>query len=157
MTSLISLVYVLSVSINSLVNGFTTPSKTFSTKTWNAVTISENVDEIPSSASSINPDMKAYAAGYGTVFDELPFKICEPKGGKDTLPSDLIGTYFKSGPAMFSAGSLLPPKKSIVQPKQPPVPDGEDKDRMVKHPFEGDGGILGKKGMCNFSLLWGII
>ena len=84
--------------------------------------------------------MKAYAAGYSTVFDELPFQICEPTAA---LPSDLVGTYYKSGPAMFSAGSLLPPKNSIVQPKQPPVPDGQDQDRMVKHPFEGDGGILG--------------
>jgi len=39
--------------------------------------------------------------------------------------------------------SILPPKKSIVQPKQPPVPDGRDKDRMVKHPFDGDGAVLG--------------
>lgn len=44
---------------------------------------------------------------------------------------------------MFSAGSLLPPKKSLTQPKQPPVPDGTDEGRMVQHPFEGDGGILG--------------
>lgn len=44
---------------------------------------------------------------------------------------------------MFSAGSIVPPKKSIVQPKQPPVKDGVDEDRMVKHPFDGDGAILG--------------
>lgn len=30
-----------------------------------------------------------------------------------------------------------------MQPKQPPAPDGTDKDRMVKHPFDGDGAILG--------------
>lgn len=85
--------------------------------------------------------MRAYSAGYSTVFEELPFKKCEPTVGN--IPEDLVGTYFRSGPAMFSAGSILPPKKSIVQPKQPPVPDGQDKDRMVKHPFDGDGAILG--------------
>lgn len=91
--------------------------------------------------TSITPDMRAYSAGYSTVFEELPFQKCEPTVGN--IPEDLVGTYFRSGPAMFSAGSILPPKKSIVQPKQPPVPDGQDKDRMVKHPFDGDGAILG--------------
>lgn len=85
--------------------------------------------------------MDAYAAGYSTVFEELPFKYCDASMGK--LPEDLVGTYYRSGPAMFSAGSIVPPKKSIVQPKQPPVPDGQDKDRMVIHPFDGDGAILG--------------
>jgi len=44
---------------------------------------------------------------------------------------------------MFSAGSIVPPKTSIVQPKQPPVPDGQDPDRTVPHYFEGDGAVLG--------------
>lgn len=43
---------------------------------------------------------------------------------------------------MFSAGSLPPPKNSLVKPKKPPVPDGEDESRMVSHPFEGDGAVL---------------
>lgn len=43
---------------------------------------------------------------------------------------------------MFSAGSLPPPKNSLVKPRQPPVPDGEDPSRMVLHPFEGDGAVL---------------
>jgi all-trans-8'-apo-beta-carotenal 15,15'-oxygenase len=100
-----------------------------------------------SSTSSANaskamaPDMEAYAAGYSTVFAELPFQSCNPSHG--TLPADLIGSYFRSGPAMFSAGAIVPPIKSIVQPKQPPVPDGQEEDRMVKHPFDGDGAILG--------------
>ena len=34
-------------------------------------------------------------------------------------------------------------KKNIVQPKQPPVPDDQDPNRMVLHPFEGDGAVLG--------------
>ncbi len=124
----------------------------------NVASVEENIGEASSSSSPMmSPDMKAYAAGYSTVFEELPFKVCQPSEDSDsdstsstgggatssTLPPDLIGTYYKSGPAMFSAGSLLPPKKSIVQPKQPPVPDGQDTERMVQHPFEGDGGILG--------------
>lgn len=87
------------------------------------------------------PDMKAYANAYKTVFQELPFKQCSASVGK--IPEDLVGSYFRSGPAMFSAGSIVPPKTSIVQPRQPPVPDGQDSDRMVPHPFEGDGAVLG--------------
>ena len=85
--------------------------------------------------------MKAYAAGYSTVYEEVPFASCVATEGK--IPDDLIGSYFKSGPAMFTAGSIKPPKKSIAQPKQDPVPDGSDPDRMVAHPFDGDGAILG--------------
>ena len=85
--------------------------------------------------------MEAYAAGYSTPMQELPFEQTEATVG--AIPSDLIGTYYRSGPAMFSAGAIMPPKKSIVQPKTPPAPDGTDMDRMVKHPFDGDGAILG--------------
>mmetsp|Transcript_18811 Transcript_18811/g.23082 ORF Transcript_18811/g.23082 Transcript_18811/m.23082 type:complete len:666 (+) Transcript_18811:241-2238(+) len=108
----------------------------------NVASVEKNIDDV-SSQSSITPDMKAYSAGYSTAFDELPFQLCTPAKDSNNLPSDLIGTYFRSGPAMFSAGSLLPPKKSLTQPKLPPVPDGQDKDRMVQHPFDGDGAILG--------------
>ncbi|GKY97866.1 hypothetical protein MPSEU_000744600 [Mayamaea pseudoterrestris] len=87
------------------------------------------------------PDMMAYASAYKTVFKELPFRICEPSVG--SIPSDLQGTYYRAGPAMFSAGSIVPPKTFIVQPKQPPVPDGADPDRMVQHPFDGDGAVIG--------------
>jgi all-trans-8'-apo-beta-carotenal 15,15'-oxygenase len=86
------------------------------------------------------PDMKAYASGYKTVFEEVSFQTDAPSMG--SIPEDLQGTYFRSGPAMFSAGSIIPGKKSIVQPRQPPVKDGEDMDRMVTHPFEGDGAVL---------------
>jgi len=92
-------------------------------------------------AATVMPDMEAYSSGYSTVFDELPCKECAPSEGN--IPPDLIGSYFRCGPAMFSAGSIVPPKASIVQPKSPPVPDGQDPDRMVKHPFEGDGAVLG--------------
>ena len=94
-----------------------------------------------SQPSPISPDMEAYASAYTTVFQELPYKECVPIMG--VVPPDLMGNYFRCGPAMFSAGSIVPPKTSIVQPKQLPVPDGTDTDRMVLHPFEGDGAILG--------------
>ena len=92
-------------------------------------------------AATVTPDMKAYSSGYSTVFDEVPCRECAPSEGN--IPKDLIGSYFRCGPAMFTAGSILPPKSSIVQPKSPPVPDGQDPERMVKHPFEGDGAVLG--------------
>ena len=94
-----------------------------------------------STASMSLPDMEAYANGYKTAFSEISCQTCSPTLG--SIPEDLVGTYYRSGPAMFSAGSIVPPKKSIVQPKQPPVPDGTDPDRMVLHPMEGDGAILG--------------
>jgi all-trans-8'-apo-beta-carotenal 15,15'-oxygenase len=86
------------------------------------------------------PDMEAYSNGYKTRMNEVSFQRCIPTTGK--VPNDLVGTYFRSGPAMFSAGSIVPPKTSIVQPRQPPVPDSTDSDRMVRHPFEGDGAIV---------------
>jgi len=96
---------------------------------------------VAAESQSFVPDMKAYAAGYCTVFKEVPCSACTASTG--SLPSDLVGTYFRSGPAMFSAGSITPPKFSIIQPKVPPVPDGQDPERMVTHPFDADGGILG--------------
>jgi all-trans-8'-apo-beta-carotenal 15,15'-oxygenase len=104
--------------------------------------VPSNADEF--SASQIKetgPDMQAFASAYSTVFQEVPYLECIPCQG--SIPSDLIGSYFRVGPAMFSAGSIIPPRTSIVQPKQPPVPDGTDPDRMVLHPFDGDGAILG--------------
>jgi len=103
--------------------------------------VEESNDVGSSNEIKMVPDMEAYAAGYSTVFEEVPFEVSEPTMG--SIPSDLLGTYFRSGPAMFSAGSIVPPKKSLVQPKQQPVPDGSDQDRMVKHPFDGDGACLG--------------
>lgn len=86
------------------------------------------------------PDMAAYSAGYKTAFSEVSCSLASPSSG--SLPPDLVGTYYKCGPAMFSAGSLPPPRNSLVKPKQPPVPDGQDPGRMVSHPFEGDGAVL---------------
>ncbi|KAL9180457.1 hypothetical protein ACHAXT_008427 [Thalassiosira profunda] len=86
------------------------------------------------------PDMQAYSNGYKTAFSEISCALSTPTYGE--LPSDLVGTYYRCGPAMFSAGSLPPPKNSLVKPKQPPVPDGQDPSRMVLHPFEGDGAVL---------------
>lgn len=91
--------------------------------------------------AATSPDMEAFSSAYSTVFEEVPSRQCQPMEGK--IPGDLVGSYFRSGPAMFTAGSILPPKASIVQPKTQPIPDGQDADRMVSHPFEGDGAILG--------------
>jgi all-trans-8'-apo-beta-carotenal 15,15'-oxygenase len=90
--------------------------------------------------SAKSPDMQAYSNGFKTAFTEISYALSSPTVG--SLPSDLVGTYYKCGPAMFSAGSLPPPKNSLVKPKQPPVPDGKDSSRMVLHPFEGDGAVL---------------
>ena len=95
-----------------------------------------------SDLSTVEVDFKAYSKGYKTVFAELPFAECTPSFGE--VPNDLKGSYFRSGPAMFSAGSIAPPKTSIIQPRDgPPIPDGQNPARMVQHPFDGDGGVLG--------------
>jgi len=86
------------------------------------------------------PDMSAFSSGFKTVFKEQRCQLCEPSYGE--LPSDLKGTYYRCGPSMFTAGSIMPPKASIVQPKVQPVPDGQDMDRMVLHPFDADGALL---------------
>ncbi|KAG7356079.1 carotenoid oxygenase [Nitzschia inconspicua] len=98
----------------------------------------------PSPRPTVLPevDFKAYASGYRTVFSELPYAECQASFG--SIPTDLKGSYFRCGPAMFSAGSIAPPKTSIIQPRDgPPVPDGQNPKRMVLHPFEGDGGMVG--------------
>jgi all-trans-8'-apo-beta-carotenal 15,15'-oxygenase len=84
--------------------------------------------------------MVAYSNGYKTAYSEIPFALSSPTFG--VLPPDLSGTYYRSGPAMFSAGSLPPPRNSLVRPRTPPAPDGSDPGRMVRHPFEGDGAVL---------------
>ncbi len=86
------------------------------------------------------PDMAAYSSGYQTVFEEQSCMVLTPSFGD--VPVNLGGTYYRCGPSMFSAGSIVPPKTSIIQPKSRPVPDGQDPDRMVLHPFEADGGLL---------------
>jgi len=87
------------------------------------------------------PDMKAYASAYQTLYQEIPCSTtCTVISG--TLPSDLRGTYYRNGPVMFTAGSVPPPKTSIIQPKKPVVPDGTDMTRMVLHPFDADGAVL---------------
>lgn len=128
-------------------NGFVLPLSRFSNLPRSATRVEDN-NEVSSSSSNesensntFQPDMSAYSAGFTTVFSELPFRLGEPSVG--TIPSDLKGTYFRAGPAMFSAGSIVPPRTSIVQPRQPPVPDGTTPERMVRHPMEGDGAVLG--------------
>lgn len=96
----------------------------------------------PPSSNEFNVDYEAYGNGYKTVFSELPFSECKASHG--LIPKDLRGSYYRCGPAMYSAGSILPPKASIIQPRDgAPVPDGQNPKRMVRHPFEADGGVLG--------------
>jgi all-trans-8'-apo-beta-carotenal 15,15'-oxygenase len=129
----------LAAAANGLVPAFQAKNR----RVFLASTISNEQADLKSTQSSafIEPDMDAFAAGFATVFQELSFKLCTPLSG--TVPDDLKGTYFQNGPAMFSAGSIVPPKTSIVQPRHPPVPDGQDPSRMVLHPLEGDGAVLG--------------
>jgi carotenoid cleavage dioxygenase-like enzyme len=130
--------FVLLVIIANIVNGFSPViQRSVVKRVLNVAPSTEGAE----TAATVTPDMKAYSSGYSTVFDELPCRECAPSVG--SIPKDLIGSYFRCGPAMFSAGSIVPPKSSIVQPKSPPVPDGQDPERMVKHPFEGDGAVLG--------------
>lgn len=115
------------------------------TTTSNSVsTNSDSTDESPiaSKSSKSEVDYKAYGNGYKTAFAEIPFADCEASSG--SIPSDLKGSYFRTGPAMFSAGSIAPPKTSIIQPRDgAPIPDGQNPQRMVKHPYDADGGVLG--------------
>lgn len=116
-------------------------SRRLSTTRAFAESVAPTTTTTTTAASTVSPDMEAYSSAYATVFDELPSKTCQPAEGK--IPDDLVGSYFRSGPAMFTAGSIVPPKATYVRPKAPPAPDGQDPDRMVSHPFEGDGAILG--------------
>ena len=86
------------------------------------------------------PDMEAYSKGFSSVTSEISNRLCKAEVG--VLPDDLSGTYYRSGPAMFTAGSIPPMGFSAVNPKEKPVPDGADMQRMVKHPFDGDGAVL---------------
>ena len=96
--------------------------------TPNAMSTDNDSTDESSSSSSPSPkptwtevDFKAYGNGYKTVFSEIPYADCQPSSG--SIPTDLKGSYFRTGPAMFSAGSIAPPKTSIIQPRDgAPVP-----------------------------------
>eukprot|EP00531_Pseudo-nitzschia_arenysensis_P014268 CAMPEP_0116156430 /NCGR_PEP_ID=MMETSP0329-20121206/22829_1 /TAXON_ID=697910 /ORGANISM="Pseudo-nitzschia arenysensis, Strain B593" /LENGTH=644 /DNA_ID=CAMNT_0003653515 /DNA_START=124 /DNA_END=2054 /DNA_ORIENTATION=+ len=127
-------------------NGFqTNPRSSISVVSRSRLSVATNPDSVSASvggSSGNGVDYQAYGNGYKTVFTETPYANCEPSVG--TIPSDLRGSYFRSGPAMFSAGSIAPPKTSIIQPRDgPPIPDGQNPQRMAKHPADADGGILG--------------
>jgi len=90
----------------------------------------------PKTASTLTePDIEAYASGYKTFNTDITYRQYKPSKG--TIPKDLIGTYYRVGPSMYTSGSLINEKNKEV------VEDGSDIDRMVKHPFDGDGAILG--------------
>ncbi|CAJ1911662.1 unnamed protein product [Cylindrotheca closterium] len=115
----------------------------FETRTLSASTADVGVQSTTQGDAPFDVDFEAYSKGYKTVFTEVPAAECTAlPGGK--IPSDLKGTYYRAGPAMFSAGSIAPPKTSIIQPRDgPPIPDGQNPKRMVQHPFDADGGVLG--------------
>ena len=96
-----------------------------------------------SSTTMIQPDMEAFSNGFCTVSTEIPCASVSPDSVTGTIPLDLMGTYYKVGPTMFTAGSLPPPANSAVKPKDSKlVLDGEDSNRMVKHPFDADGAMF---------------
>jgi len=144
-TKMIFQQFVLSLAALQCASAFVTDSNCykFETRPLPASVADEGILSATGGDSSFDVDFKAYSKGYKTVFAEVPAAECTAlPGGK--IPSDLKGTYYRAGPAMFSAGSILPPKTSIIQPRDgPPVPDGTNPMRMVQHPFDADGGVLG--------------
>ena len=69
------------------------------TTTSNAVSASgESTEEssAPSESKKNEVDFKAYGNGYKTVFSEIPYADCKPSMG--SIPSDLKGSYFRTGP-----------------------------------------------------------
>lgn len=119
--------------------------QTSSTGTSSSRSMPVNEDSIINDDDDDNilPDMIAYSKGYQTVYNEIPFVSLPNKASYGKIPNDLIGTYYRVGPAMFTAGSIVPPRTSIVQPKQLPTLDGNDQQRTVRHPFDADGALLG--------------
>ncbi len=105
-------------------NGFQTnqrPSISVISRSRLSVATNDSISTTAETISGNGVDYKAYGNGYKTVFTELPYGSCEPSVG--SIPSDLKGSYFRAGPAMFSAGSIAPPKTSIIQPRDgPPIP-----------------------------------
>jgi len=67
------------------------------------------------------PDMEAYSNGFQSVTQELSHMNTVV----ESLPDDLVGTYYRSGPAMFTAGSIPPQGYSAVNPKEKPVADDD--------------------------------
>merc|ERR1719356_1764834 len=111
----------------ALIEGFCLPPSDVARRICLQSSVAEEPSTKQPAAASANPshpppppapDMKAFANGYKTVFEEISCSLKTPTFGE--IPSDLVGTYYKSGPAMFSAGSLPPPKNSLVKPKQSP-------------------------------------
>ena len=136
---------VLSLALLQSANSFVANSHTcykFENTKRSASTADVGIQSTTGGDSAVEVDFEAYSKGYKTVFTEVPAVECTAlPGGK--IPSDLKGSYYRAGPAMFSAGSIAPPKTSIIQPRDgPPIPDGQNPKRMVQHPFDADGGVL---------------
>lgn len=90
-------------------------------------------------AAKVGPDMEAFSNGFYTVKEEIPFEKVTSESIVGNIPNDLKGTYYKVGPAMFTAGSLPSP---AARKQKLEISDGQDINRMVKHPFDADGAIF---------------
>lgn len=110
--------------------------------------ISSNSKETKQKLAVVEPDMEAFSNGFHTVREEIPFEKVSVDNIIGTIPLDLRGTYYKVGPAMFTAGSLPPPTSgsssavSKLNSEELVIDDGQDINRMVKHPFDADGAIF---------------
>mmetsp|Transcript_10379 Transcript_10379/g.14942 ORF Transcript_10379/g.14942 Transcript_10379/m.14942 type:complete len:683 (+) Transcript_10379:87-2135(+) len=115
--------------------------RTYFSSLFLSASSSEVLENSSSKATSL-PDMEAFSNGFCTIREEIPFERVAADTIVGQIPKDLKGTYYKAGPAMFTAGSLPPPINSAVKPKNTAPLDGQDTNRMVKHPFEADGAIF---------------
>ena len=87
-------------------NGFqTNPRSSISVVSRSRLSVATNPDSVSASvggSSGNGVDYQAYGNGYKTVFTETPYANCEPSVG--TIPSDLRGSYFRSGPGKKEKG-----------------------------------------------------
>lgn len=82
------------------INGFQiNPRPSISVVSRSRLSVATDSDSIAASvgeSAGNGVDYTAYGNGYKTVFTEIPYANCEPSVG--TIPSDLRGSYFRSGP-----------------------------------------------------------
>lgn len=110
--------------------------QTTTEKSTSTSTSTDSITTTNNNKQQSSPDIKAYASGFSTLKSDVTYRKYKPSHGK--IPTDLQGTYYRIGPAMFTSGSLINDKNKEI------INDGDDleEDRMVKHPFDGDGAIL---------------
>jgi len=109
--------------------------RTYFSSLFLSASSSEVLENSSSKATSL-PDMEAFSNGFCTIREEIPFERVAADTIVGQIPKDLKGTYYKAGPAMFTAGSLPPPINSAVKPKNTAPLDGQDTNRMVNIPLK---------------------